>query len=150
MHNWETSATLELVAIFESAFLPLQKALPLTSIDFANRSQVLRLAHLPRAAAVPMLHAIDQQEVSLAHVVRGLASQQRYRRQQARPVFETSAAARHTIPKLLADCLSVRRCGERSPVSCSVAASGTHKTAAQIHGSIFHQRVERLALVSAF
>ena len=117
MHNWETSAALELVAIFESAFLPLQKALPLGSIDFANRSQVLRLAHRPRAAAVPMLHAIDQQEVSFAHMVRGLASQQRYRRQQASPVFETSAAAGHTIPKLFADRLRVRSGGERSPVS---------------------------------
>lgn len=150
MHNWKTPATLELVAIFESAFLPLQKTLPLSSIDFANRSQVLRLAHLPRATAVPVLQPIDQQEVSLAHMVRGFASQQRYWRQQTRPVFETSAAAGHAIPKLLANCLSVRRCGERSPVSSSVAASGTHKTAAQIHGSIFHQRVERHAFVSAF
>ena len=150
MNNWETSAALELVAIFESAFFPSQKTLPLGSIDFANRPQVLRLAHLPRAAAVPVLHAIDQQEIPLGHMPYGFASQQRYRRQQASPVFETSAAAGHTISKLFADCLSVRSSGERSPVSRSVAASWTHTTAAQIRGSIFHQRVERLAFVNAF
>lgn len=117
MNNWKTPATLELVAIFKSAFFPSQKTLPLGSIDFANRPQMIRLAHRPRAAAMPVLHAIDQQEVSLAHMVRGLAGQQGYGRQQARPVFETSAAAGHTIPKLLADSLSVRSSGERSPVS---------------------------------
>ena len=150
MHNWETSAALELVAVFKSAFFPSQETLPLGSIDCTNGPQVLRLAHLPRAAAVPMLHAIDQQEIPLGHMPYGFASQQRYRRQQASPVFETSAAAGHAIPKLFADCLSVRSAGKRSPVSCSVAASGTHKTAGQIHAGIFHKRVERHAFVSAF
>ena len=108
----------------EAGVTPTHQPLPLVPVHFSQLAEVLGLAPLPRAAAVPVLDALDGELLAASEMLGRDWLHQRQRRKLAQRIAVTGPASGHRLSHLAGDPVAVDVLHAGPPLAAAVLLLG--------------------------